>query len=112
MSTRDEGTLLDIVKAAEQAVAFAGANEANLVGDEKTQSAVVYQLLIVGEAVKRLSSAFREAHTSVPWREIAGMRDQLIHGYDQIDLDDVWKAVTRDIPELLAQLRPMLPEKP
>jgi uncharacterized protein with HEPN domain len=112
MSTRDESTLLDIVRAAERAVAFAGTDEADFAGDEKTQAAVVYQLLIVGEAVKRLSTEFRDSNPDVPWREIAGMRDQLIHRYDQVDLHEVWRAVTRDIPDLLAQLRPLLPEEP
>ena len=81
-------------------------------GDPKTQSSVLYQLLVVGEAVKRLSTEFREQHPAIPWSLMAGMRDHLIHAYDTVDWDEVWTTVTRDIPILLAQLKPLLPQTP
>jgi uncharacterized protein with HEPN domain len=88
---RDAATLLDIVKAAQLVQTFLGAStKADFMSDIKTQSAVVYQLTIIGEAVKRLSRPFRDEHSHVPWALIAGMRDHLIHGYDALDLDEVW----------------------
>jgi uncharacterized protein with HEPN domain len=75
----------------------------------KTQSAVLHQLLVLGEAVKRLSGDFRDAHPEVPWRLIAGMRDKLIHHYDSVDLDEVWRVAERDIPYLAEQIVPLLP---
>lgn len=77
--------------------------------DRKTQSAVIYQLLIMGEAVKRLSHDFRQQQPQIPWRKIAGTRDTLIHDYDDIDLDEAWRIATEDVPQLLHQLQPLLP---
>jgi uncharacterized protein with HEPN domain len=54
--------------------------------DIKTQSAVIHQLLVMGEAVRRLSLTYRESHVQVPWKLVAGMRDILIHGYDIVDI--------------------------
>lgn len=108
---RDDAALHDIVRAARLALDFAGdvVNVDELERDVKTQSAVLHQLLILGEAVKRLSPAFRDARPDVPWREIAGMRDILIHAYDAVDLDEVWRVLERDLPALLVKLEPDLP---
>ena len=57
--------------------------------DIKTQSAILHQLMVIGEAVKRLSQDFRTRYPELPWELIAGMRDKLIHGYDIVDLDEV-----------------------
>src|SRR5207249_4836225 len=99
---RDDATLLDILKAARLAVTFKGdLDTPAFLHDLKTQSAVLHQLLVLGEAVKRLSEGFRTSHSTLPWRMIAGMRDQLIHAYDAVDLDEVWKTVSLDIPHLI-----------
>ena len=76
--------------------------------DIKTQSAILHQLLVVGEAVKRLSDDFRAEHPEIPWVGIAGMRDKLIHQYDAVDLDEVWKTVTKDIAPLISFLEPVV----
>ena len=65
--------------------------------------------MVIGEAVKRLSLEFRASHSSIPWSDIAGMRDHLIHGYDIVDLEEVWKTATVDVPDLLTALEPMVP---
>ena len=72
------------------------------------------RLMVIGEATKRLSRAFRASHEEVPWSRMAGMRDVLIHGYDHIDPQAVWDAATEDIPELIRILGdlPRLPEDP
>ncbi len=72
--------------------------------DTKTQDAVVRNLEVIGEAVKQLSQATRDAHPSVPWKQIAGMRDKMIHEYFGVNLDLVWDAVVRDLPKLLAEI--------
>ena len=108
---RDEAILLDVAKAARRAREFAsGYDRVAFLADAKTQSAVLHQLLVLGEAVKRLSEAFRARHPAIPWRLMAGMRDQLIHGYDFVDYDEVWKAVQDDIPLLREQIEPRLPQ--
>ncbi len=107
---RDDAILLDLVRSARLIQAFVGdmTGEAFL-ADLKTQSSVLYQLLVIGEAVKRLSPEFRAQQIDVPWSLIAGMRDHLIHAYDTVDWDQVWKTVTRDVPDLLDQVERLLP---
>jgi uncharacterized protein with HEPN domain len=107
---RDEVTLLDIAKAARSVLDFMrGMTKSAFLDDLKTQSAVLHQLMVMGEAVKRLSQGFRASHPDIPWSLISGMRDHLIHGYDIVDLDEVWKTATKDAPDLLAKIEPLLP---
>jgi uncharacterized protein with HEPN domain len=107
---RDEATLLDIAEAARLVASFVqNMSKATFLDDYKTQSAVLYQLIVMGEAVKRLSSEFRAQHAEIPWSLIAGMRDHLIHGYDIVDWDEVWKTATADVPNLLIKIEPLLP---
>ena len=110
--SRDSITLLDMLKAARLVVEFRGGmNKIAFREDPKTQSAILHQLLILGEAAKRVSTEFRTQHKSIPWKKIAGMRDKLIHEYDDVDLDEVWKTARSDIPRLIAQLEPLVPSK-
>jgi uncharacterized protein with HEPN domain len=107
---RDDADLLDILKVARLAIEFKGhADKPEFLEDAKTQSAVLYQLLIIGEAVKRVSPEFRAAHPEVPWKVIAGTRDKLIHFYEGVDLEEVWKMVTSDLPELIGLIEPLAP---
>jgi uncharacterized protein with HEPN domain len=111
--SRDDTTLLDIANAARLIQTFIqGMNREAFLGDLKTQSAVLHQVTVIGEAVKRLSPAFRERHPILPWSLMAGMRDHLIHGYDAVDLEEVWKTATHDVPEVLIKLEPLLPQRP
>ena len=107
---RDEAHLLDILKAARLAIEFKGpAEKAEFLEDAKTQSAILHQLLIVGEAIKRISPEFRAAHPDVPWKLIAGTRDKLIHFYEGVDLDEVWRMVSSDLPQLISRIEPLAP---
>jgi uncharacterized protein with HEPN domain len=110
---RDDATLLDIANAARLAQLFIqGMTQEAFFADLKTQSAVLYQLTVIGEAAKRLSQAFRDQYPILPWTLMAGMRDHLIHGYDAVDLAEVWSTATRDVPEVLSQIEPLLPPQP
>jgi uncharacterized protein with HEPN domain len=66
----------------------------------------------MGEAVKRLSSDYRSRYPDIPCALIAGTGDHLIHGYDIVDLHEVWKTASQDVPDLLAWLQPRLPHQP
>jgi uncharacterized protein with HEPN domain len=110
--SRDDTALLDILNAARAAQRFvAGMTQEQFSTDEKTQSAVLHQLLVLGEAAKRVTSAFRTSHPEIPWRLMTGMRDNLIHEYDEVDLIDVWDTVARDLPSLGAAVERLVPEQ-
>jgi uncharacterized protein with HEPN domain len=80
--------------------------------DFRINFAVVRALEIVGEATKRLPSALRDTYPDIPWREMAGMRDRIIHGYDTVDLRIVWDTTRRRIPAVKPQIRQILQDYP
>lgn len=71
------------------------------------QDAVIRNIEILGEAANRLSPEFTASRSDIPWRDIAGMRNRLIHGYMQVNLRTVWMVVLRDLPVLEHQLEPL-----
>lgn len=106
----DEIIVLDVIRAARLAMDFKqGLDKAEFLEDIKTQSAILHQLMVMGEAVKRLSMAYRAEHPHIPWKVMAGMRDVLIHGYDIVDLNEVWKTVDVDVPQVLPLLEELIP---
>jgi uncharacterized protein with HEPN domain len=82
-----------------------GRRQEDLDHDEALQSLLSHSFIIIGEAVKRLSIEFREKQSEIPWAEIAGMRDRLIHAYHRTDWELVWKAATEDLPRLAEFVR-------
>ena len=64
------------------------------------QDAVIRRIQVIGEAVKNVSQSFKEKYNEIPWKKIAGMRDKIIHGYFNVDIDIVWKVIVKDIPIL------------
>ncbi|MBE9169157.1 DUF86 domain-containing protein [Pleurocapsales cyanobacterium LEGE 06147] len=109
--SRDKASLLDMVNAAKRVIKFTeGLDKSALATNEEKQSAILYQVVVIGEATKRLSLEFRTQHPEIPWKDIAGMRDILAHQYDRINLNTLWDVVQTDIPELLALLEPLLPD--
>lgn len=107
---RDNESLIDIVQAIQKILCFTqGVDQNQFETNEEKQSATLYQIMIVGEAVKRLSPEFRSQHSDIPWKKIAGMRDVLTHQYDEIDLDVMWDVIQLNIPQLLSMLEPLLP---
>lgn len=76
--------------------------------DKKTVYAVVRSLETISEAARKIPDDFRKKHPEIPWTDIAGMRDKLVHDYTGIDLEIVWKTAREDIPQILKTLRKFL----
>ena len=81
-----------------------GKNSKEFMSNSMVQDAVIRQIEIIGEAAKRVSSTIRKSNPKIPWKDIAGMRDKLIHGYFGVDLDAVWETVKKDVPVLKQQV--------
>ena len=79
--------------------------------DPLLQDALIRNLEVIGEAAGRVSKDLAVQHQRIPWRDIAGMRHRLIHGYLKVNLDTVWQAVKRDLPRLAKQLDRLLTGK-
>lgn len=79
---------------------LANTDESSFKQDTMVQDAVIRQIEIIGEAVKRLSPAFRSSRKHIPWQDIARMRDKLIHDYFGVDVEKVWDTAQNDIPPL------------
>jgi len=91
----------DVIEAMDDAVSFVeGVKREDLVKDRKTIYAVVRALEIIGEAVKRIPDGVRDRYPQIPWKDMAGMRDKLIHEYFGVNIKRVWKTVKEDIPNL------------
>jgi uncharacterized protein with HEPN domain len=78
--------------------------------NEVLRLAIAHLIQTMGEAARLLSPAFRQQHGRVPWQQIVGMRNRLVHDYLNVDFDIVWQVATVDVPVLLAQLVPMISE--
>jgi|SRR5208337_457193 len=110
---RDPATILDIVLACYKLIGFVtGRSRAELDQDLMLQFAVLHVIAIVGEAANRLSPEFRQAHPAIPWGEVIGVRNRIIHGYNNVKLDVIWDIAAEKIHPLLEELEPLLPKPP
>jgi uncharacterized protein with HEPN domain len=85
---------------------------AAFLADPLLQDALIRNLEVIGEAAGRVSPDLSSRHPDIPWRDIAGMRHRLIHGYLKVNLATVWEAVERDLPRLARQLDRLIDVKP
>ncbi|RME46958.1 MAG: DUF86 domain-containing protein [Caldilineae bacterium] len=95
----------DIVAAMDSIEEFiAGMSFEEFQADDKTASAVMRKLEIIGEAVKQVPAEIRAKHPQVPWKEMAGMRDKLIHFYFGVDYSLVWRTIKERVPQVKAEM--------
>ena len=78
--------------------------------DELVQNWVVHHLQLIGEATRHLSAQLKERHSEIPWAQIIGMRNMLVHDYFAVDEDAVWQVVERELPGLKRQVEAILKE--
>ncbi len=101
--------LIDIIESINLIESFiANVDEDAFFSNIEKQDAVLRRLEIIGEAVKHLPDQIRKKNTSIPWRQIAGMRDIIIHEYFGITLEMIWVVVTEDLPKLKAPIQQIL----
>jgi len=108
MSRRTDSQLLDdIRKAARRAMTYvSGMSYETFIEDTKTQDAVIRNIEIIGEASKKLSQSARAKYPGVPWKQMAGSRDRLIHDYFGVNIDIVWQIAHAELPKALGILDP------
>jgi len=108
---RDKAYLKHILDAISNIEKFIeGVNKENFLSNVEKQYAVLRGLEIIGEATKNLSEELKKKHPNIPWKEIAGMRDKLIHQYFGVNLDLVWETIKTELPELKNQISRILKE--
>ncbi|MEW5928210.1 MAG: HepT-like ribonuclease domain-containing protein [Gemmatimonadota bacterium] len=87
----------------------AGKSLEALQDDEVLTDALIRQFTVLGEAAARISSALRSQHPEIPWRQIVGLRNVVVHQYDRVDLQALWDAVHEDVPRLVTSVEALLP---
>jgi uncharacterized protein with HEPN domain len=106
----DSSYLLDILIAAREARQFVSEITRQQFDQSRLhQNAVIKTLETIGEAASRVSSETIAANPGIPWSEMKGMRNRLIHGYFEVDVAKVWDTVQRDLPLLIAAIEPLVP---
>jgi uncharacterized protein with HEPN domain len=110
---RDAAHLLNAIEAGQRVVDFTrNLTYEDYIADDRTRLAVERSLTIIGEAAKRMSASLRAAHSNIPWSRIIGLRNVLMHEYDEIDHRRIFVVSTQLVPELVVQLTALLPPLP
>jgi len=102
--------LIDILEAIEHIERYAAKGRDVFESDELIQVWMVHHLQIIGEAAARLGHEFHDRHPKVPWAQVVAMRNILVHEYFGIDLEGVWQAIERDLPDLKRELSETIKE--
>ncbi len=107
---RDDAYLLDMLLATRKVQHFTqGVTWNQFRGDDLLQNAVMHLIQIVGEAARKVSPEFKQAHPEIPWQGIIGMRNRLVHDYFRIESSRVWEVIKKDLPALIPLIEPLIP---
>lgn len=101
--------LAHILECAEKIERYTKGGRDEFLKNTMTQDAVIRNFEIIGEAAKRVPAAYRRAHAEIPWRLMAGFRDVLIHAYEGVDLERVWRIAQDDLPKVRDAIAKILP---
>lgn len=106
MSKHDpEVPLRHMLDYAQKAIIISQGRKRNDLDEDLTFNLALTHLIeIIGDAANRVPEDFQESHAEIPWAQIIGMRNRLIHGYDEVDLNFLWSVVQNDLPGLIVQL--------
>ena len=104
----DQKKLRDILDAIEAIEDYSVSSYDEFLADSKTQDAILYNLLIIGEAANQISDEFQERHHTIPWSSMIGTRNIIVHGYDQVKLQIVWKILQQDLATLKSEIANVL----
>ena len=106
MSNRDPQILVEDVRLAISKIEryIAGLSHDQFLADDLRKDAVARNLEIIGEAVRQMPDAFKQSHANVPWAQIAGLRNRIVHDYFGLDWEIIWHVIERELPELKSQL--------
>jgi uncharacterized protein with HEPN domain len=102
---RDSERLHDIIEAADKIAARVARGRQNFDVNEDTQIVLVHLIQVIGEAASGLSDEFTAEHCQIPWRQIVAVRNRVVHGYFEVDLDILWDVAVIDVPRLADQAR-------
>ncbi|MDH4098495.1 MAG: DUF86 domain-containing protein [Nitrospira sp.] len=108
----DRARLDDILEAIERIERYAQRGRPAFETDELLQTWLIHHIQIIGEAARKLSETARSASPEIPWRQIMTMRNVLVHDYFGVDMEEVWVAVQRDIPDLKRKVQSLLHRLP
>lgn len=100
----DRKKLRDILDAIETIETYSVSSYDQFLADTKTQDAILYNLIIIGEAANQISDDFQEQHHNIPWSAMIGTRNIIVHGYDQVKLQIVWRILQRDLENLKIEI--------
>jgi uncharacterized protein with HEPN domain len=107
---RDLQFLLDMLQSAELIMTYmAQSSKDEFVANVQLQDSVIRRLLVIAEAARRVSETTRQTLSNISWQEINGMRNRLVHEYDDVNLNIVWDVVQSEIPTLVKELKSQLP---
>ncbi len=108
--SRDLERLEHIIEAIDRIQKYSQYGKEKFISDELIQTWIVNHFQVIGEAARALSPAFRKQHADVPWKQIVGMRNIIVHDYFQIDGEIVWNAVENELPKLRARIAAIIEE--
>ena len=107
---RDRVYMLDMLESARLAVEYiSGKSQEQFRFSVQLQDAVIRRIEIISEAAGRISEQTRLKYKNIPWSDVIGMRNVMIHGYDDVNIDIVWDTLIVDLPKLIKQLEPLVP---